>query len=126
MARAGGGCSEALKRAKCEQPYTFKKRGKEQATFNAKVDKTLAEAESELFYIPVTSVSTPAVRRIKEVIQKGRSLLEEKQKLICLADHSKHSWSVVDKYTADDLVDDSDDEHGIEKAERAAERKVGR
>ena len=86
----------------------------------------LAEAESELSSVPATSVYTPVVQRIKEAIQKGRSLLEEQQKLIRLADRSEHSWSVVDEYTADNLADDSDDERRIEKAKRAAERKAGK
>ena len=119
--------AKALKRARYERPYAFKKRGnEEQAAFNAKVDEALAEAEGELSSIPATTVSTPAVRRMKEAIQKGRSLLEERQKLIRLADRSEHGWSVVDEYTADDLADDSDDERRIEKAERAAERKAGK
>ena len=68
--------AKALKRDKYERPYSFKKRGnEEQATLNAKVDETFAEAESELSFIPATSVFTPALRRNKEVIQKGRSLL---------------------------------------------------
>ena len=83
----------------------------------------LVEAKSELSSIPASSVSTPAVRRIKEAIQKGRSLLEQK-KLIRLADSSKHGWSKVDEYTC--MADDSDDERRIEKAERAAERKAGK
>ena len=40
-------------------------------------------------------------------------------------DHFEHGWSIVDKYTADNLVDDLDNECQIEKAERAAERKAG-
>ena len=66
----------------------------------------------------------PAVQRIKEAIKKGRLLLDERQKLIRLADCSEHEWGVVDEYTADDLAEDSDDEKRIEKAERAAERKA--
>ena len=58
------------------------------------------------------------------MIQKGRLLFEDRQKLIHFADLSEHAWSLVDEYTADDLADDSDDEPQIEKAERAAERKA--
>ena len=84
--------AKALKRAKYEWPYSFKKQGnKEQATFNAIVDEALAEAESNLSSIPATPISTPAVWRIKEAIQKGQSLLEDRQKLICVADRSEHS-----------------------------------
>ena len=58
--------------------------------------------------------------------QNDRLLLEERQKLIHLADCSEQGGSVVDEYTADDLADDSNDEHRIEKAERVAERKAGK
>ena len=38
--------------------------------------------------------------------------------------HSNFSWSVVAKYDANELADNSDDESKIEKAERATERKA--
>ena len=113
--------TKAVKRARYEKPYVFRKRGnEEQASFNAKVEEALSQAESDL-----SSISAPpaAIQRVKESIQKGRSLLEERQKLIRLADRSDHGWGVVDEYTADDLADDSDDEKRIERAEKAAERK---
>ncbi len=38
-----------MKRARHEKPYTFNKKGnEEQATFNARVDETLAEAQADL------------------------------------------------------------------------------
>ena len=41
--------AKALKRARYEKPYAFKRKGnEEQAEFNAKVDETAAEAEAEL------------------------------------------------------------------------------
>lgn len=119
--------SRALKRARYDKPYTFRKRGnEEQANFNAKVDEAFAQAESDLSAVEHSSSSTGAVQRIKEAIKKGRSLLEERQKLIRLADRSEHGWGVVDEYTADDLAEESNDEKRIEKAERAAERKAGK
>lgn len=88
---------------------------------NAKIHKALAEVESDLPSIPATPTSTRAVQRIEEAIQKGRSLLEERQELIHLADRSKHGWSVVEEYKAEDLPDDSDDECQIEKLESRIE-----
>ena len=88
---------------------------------NAKIHKALAEVESDLPSIPATPTSTRAVQRIEEAIQKGRSLLEERQELIHLADRSKHGWSVVEEYKAEDLPDDSDDECRIEKLESRIE-----
>ena len=119
--------AKALKSAKYERPYSFKKRGnEEQVTFNAKMDETLTEAKSELSSFSAASVFTPAVRRIKEVIQNVRSLLEEQHKLIRLADRSVQGWSLVDDCTEGNLADDSDDECRNEKADRATERKAGK
>ena len=53
-------------------------------------------------------------------------MIEEWQKLIRLADCSKHGWGMVEEYTADDLVVDSDDERQIENAERAANHKAAK
>ena len=78
--------------------------------FNARVDEAMAQAEIEASVIPPTPAAAPAVRSIKKAIKKGRLLLEEHQKLICLANHSEHGWGVVDENTTDDLTEDSDDE----------------
>ena len=79
-----------------------------------------ANAECDLASVTAGPTATTALRRVKEAIQQGRRLLDERQKLIRLADRSEHGWGVVDEYTADDLADDSDDERRIEKAERKA------
>ena len=119
--------AKAVKRARYEKPFTYRRRGnEEQATFNARVDESLAQAEGDLASVTAGPSATSALRRVKEAIQQGWRLLDERQKLIRLADRSEHGWGVVDEYTADDLADDSDDERRIEKVERAAERKAGK
>ena len=119
--------AEALKWARYDKPYVFRKRGnEEQANFNAKVDEALAQATSDLSAVAATPASTSAVQRVKEAIERGRLLLEERHKLIRLTDRSDHARGVVDKYITDDLAADLDDEKRIEKAEWAAERKVGK
>ena len=62
------------------------------------------------------AVESPAIRRARDSIQKGRAIIEERQKLIRLADRSEHCWMMVDEYTADDLADGSEDEKKIERA----------
>ena len=85
--------AKAVKRARYEKPYTYRRRGnKEQATFNARVDETLAQAESDLASVTAGPTATTALRRVKEAIQQGRHLLDERQKLLCLADRSEHRW----------------------------------
>ena len=119
--------AKALKRARYEKPYSFKKKGNEaQALFNAKLDETLAQAETDAAAVVTGPPSAPALQRVIEGLQKGRALIDERQKLIRLADRSEHGWGMVEEYTADNLAENSDDERRIEKAERAAERKAGK
>ena len=53
-------------------------------------------------------------------------MLEEQQKPILLADHSKQGWGMVEDYLADNLAKYSDDERRIGKAEKMAERKASK
>ena len=73
--------ARALKQARYEKPYSFKRKGnEEQASFNLKVDESLAEAEAEL---AETGPSTaPSFNRALQVLQKGRKLIAKHQKLI--------------------------------------------
>ena len=62
--------------------------------------------------------------RAQQDLTKGKELLSHRQKLIRIADRSEYGWVVVEEYEEDDLAANSDDEKRLEKAERAAERKV--
>ena len=61
-----------------------------------------------------------------KAIEEGLALIEERQKLTKLADHSDTGWLMVAEYMyqQDELAEDSDDEKRINKAERSAERKL--
>ncbi len=119
--------AKALKKAKYDKPYAFKRKGnEEQAKFNAHIDESLAEVDDELAAASASTTAPPALDRAKEALKKGRSIIAERQKLIRLADRSEYGWNVVDEYLADDLASGSDDEKRIEKAEKAAERKAGK
>ena len=75
--------AKALKRARYEKPYAFKRKGnEEQAEFNAKVDETTAEAEAEL--MEAGTSAAPALQRALDAVRKGRQLMAERQKLIKL------------------------------------------
>ena len=115
--------TKALKRARHERPYVFRRKGnEEQAAFNARLDEALTEAQMDLAG-PSTSV---ALGRAHKALDRGRQMIAERQKLIRIADRSELGWSVVTEYTADELAEDSDDEKRLEKAERSAERKVAK
>lgn len=84
--------AKSLKRAKYDKPYTLKCRGnEEQSNFNARVDESLVEAEDELASLAAASTtSAPVVQKARDAVQKGRSLITDRQKLIRLADRSDH------------------------------------
>ena len=52
------------------------------------------------------------------------NLLNNRQKIIKIADSSDLGWRVVQEYEANPLADDSEDEIKLLKAESRAERKV--
>ena len=65
--------AKALKCARYEKPYAFKRKGnEEQAEFNAKVDETAAEAEAEL--MEAGTSAAPALQRALDAVRKGRQL----------------------------------------------------
>ena len=115
--------AKAVKRVRRDKAYVYRKKGnEEQAHFNHQVEEVVADATAEL----TAAGSSPAIGRAQEVLAKGEKLLLERQKIIKIADHSEFGWGVVAEYTADDLADDSDDKKCLEKAEKAAERKVAK
>ena len=69
--------SKALKRAKFEKPYIYRRRGnEEQAIFNSRLDETVAEAETELAAASSsTPSSTTAITKARECLQRGRMIL---------------------------------------------------
>ena len=71
--------AKALKRAKYDKPYAYRRKGDEaQAMFNTKVDEALAQAKSDLADVPSSPATTSAFRRVLESVQKDRALLEER------------------------------------------------
>ena len=83
--------AKALKRVWFDKPYVFKTRSnKEQASFRAKVDEALVQAESDRAPVAVGPASTPAVQWVKDGFKRGQSLIDEGQKLNRLADRSEH------------------------------------
>ena len=65
-----------------------------------------------------------AVEKAKTALKEGEELVAHRQKLIKVADHSEFGWAVVAEYEADALAADADDERRLERAEKAAERKI--
>ena len=89
-----------------------KKANEDQYRFNSKLSGVLTEAKS--------SYSSQQLDKVKESLDKGESLLAERQKHILLADKSEFGWMIIQEYKKNDLDDDSDDEKKIIRAEAEA------
>ena len=57
-----------------------------QASFNMKLDETLAQAKSNTASITSSPTKPPALQCVVKTLQKGWVLIDEQQKLIRLAD----------------------------------------
>ena len=66
------------------------------------------------------------LKKAKEDLEEGMKILSRRQKMIKFADRSEAGWAVVEEYEDDALASNSEDERRMEKAERAAEKKVAK
>lgn len=102
-----------IKKLKFEEPRRFKKKANEdQYRFNSKLSDVITEVKS--------SCSSQQLDKVKEYLDKGESLLAQRQKHILLADKSEFGWMIIQEYKKNDLADDSDDEKKIIRAEAKA------
>ena len=94
------------------ETYVFKKKGNEQQfNFNRKVIKRSSAA--------VKALESGTIGKAKE-LNEGISLLNNRQKIVKLADKSEFGWATVQEYVCDDLADDEADASKIKKAEKRA------
>lgn len=93
--------------------YQFKKKGNEQQfKLNAKVLKSNAKA--------IRALESGDTAKAKEAIQAGTASLNQRQKLIKLADKSEFGWATINEYLDDELADVESDARKIKKAEKRA------
>ena len=64
--------------------------------------------------------------KAKDSASEGKQLIQQRQKLLKLADSSELGWKVVSEYQSNPLASDSEDEKKMYKAELTVERKVRR
>ena len=108
-----------VKKLKLEKAPTFKKKAHEkQHHFNEEV---IAKFEAGAACLTETP---PAMEKAKTMMEEGTKFVRERQKLIRLADRSEHGWATVEEYLEGELVDNSDDEKRMQKAEFRAGRKL--
>ena len=115
--------SRRLKRDR-DHSYQFRKKGNRlQHEFNEDIMGKFEESDAILSKIPAVGPAA-SITEAREKLKEGTQLLASRQKHIKMADRSELDWAVVSEYETDALADDSDDERKIEKAEKAAERKM--
>ena len=104
-----------IKKLRLEEHKSFNRKGNEiQYKFNRKVQGSLDEVQSHL--------ETNAVDKAKEALAQGTRLLDERQKLILLADKSEFGWKTVEEYTQHELAEDEQDAKKIRHAEEKAKK----
>ena len=64
------------------------------------------------------------ISKAKEELNEGISLINNRQKIIKLADKSEFGGATVQEYVADDLADNDADASKIKKAEKRAAAKI--
>ena len=115
---------KALKRARYEKPYTFKRKGnEEQATFNA------PHPSSERSAILMSFCRAAIIFRPFLMASMARCSAGAPADASVSSDSASATVSsslVVAEYTTDELAEDSDDEKRLERAEKAAEQKAAK
>ena len=100
--------------------YQFKQKScEEQFHFNASVEDKVSDIDCSL-----ANLNAESVERAKKSVSEGKSLIQQRQKMLKLADSSELGWKVVSEYQANPLASDSEDERKIYKAKDRAERKA--
>ncbi|KAJ8316656.1 hypothetical protein KUTeg_005791 [Tegillarca granosa] len=96
--------------------YKFNKQFK----VNAKIQQKIMEADALLKEDPTLRDATTEVQ---ENISEGINLIQQRQKLIKLADNSQLGWLTAEEYSLNAIAEDSDDEKKIQRAGSASLRK---
>ena len=104
--------------------YKFKKKGnEEQFKHNTKVLSQMKEADDHLAK-DMDQLTEQNVLNCREALSQGMTIVQQRQKMIKLADSSDAGWLVVHEYVSNPLADNSDDEKRIFKAQSRADRKL--
>ena len=78
----------------------------------------------EKFESALESLGHNQVDKAKEALKEGIALVQQRIKLIRIADKSEFGWETVNQYEADELASDSEDDKRIYRSEKRAEKKL--
>lgn len=110
---------EGIKRIKRDPVRQFNEMSNEEQ-FKANVAVTDAVEDAQ------AALSARDPEKTREALNRCKALLQERQKLILLADESPNGWKTVLEYKNHDLADDEEDERKIYRAASKKARAVGR
>ena len=106
-----------LKKIRLTEPRTFKKKGHEQQyKHNRQVKSTVSEAKDAV----TSGKQDTCIAKLNE----GIELIDQRQKLILIADKSEYGWKTVGEYLDNELADNDQDAKKMKKAEKEAQRKL--
>ena len=104
-----------IKKLKREVPPSFNKKSNED---QYKANKSVLEVVEDAG----AALKRKDLVKTKESLDRGMSLLKERQQLILLADKSPYGWKTVLEYKHHDLAEDEEDEKKIYGAKARAAR----
>ena len=106
-----------LKKIRLTEPRIFKKKGHEQ---QYKHNEQVKSAVNETKDAVVAGKNEACITKLNE----GIELIDQRQKLILIADKSDYGWKTVGEYLDNELAVDDQDAKKMKKAEKEAQRKI--
>ena len=115
----------ALKCLRRDKPYEFRRKGhEEQYRFNSEVSDHVASVASQLSKLQLSLDKDKAIiKKAKKELEEGGTALAERQKHICIANQSDHSWETGPAYLGNNIASDEEDAKRIDKAKKTAEQR---
>ena len=117
------------KKLKWAPDYQFRRKGNEkQFLFNESVSDSIQTAAGMLEKMkPAIPQEATLLKNAKEQLMEGAKAIEERQKLIRIADQSEYSWPVAEAYhQADELAAEEISSKRMEEAVKQVEQKYRR